>query len=94
MAGKRIFVSAILALFVIASAGTLYAGGGMHESKEPERMSAPEPGTWEYQEALETGSLPPSEAGIPSRTDNPAGEDVETYEAGGVTFRAGVDDGA
>ena len=51
---------------------------------------APEPGSWEFQEALETGSLPAGYFG----TDKEAKDSVDKpalVEVGGVSYRIGID---
>ncbi|MGE5189839.1 MAG: hypothetical protein ACM3NF_07270, partial [Gemmatimonadota bacterium] len=46
-----------LMIAIVAAAATVMAGG---TALAGEKTNAPEPGTWEYQLALETGTLPPS----------------------------------
>jgi len=50
--------------------------------------AGPEPGTWEYSQAMETGELPSLCGDVPC-----AKEEFIFYEAGGVRFRLGIDDG-
>ena len=50
--------------------------------------AVPEPGTWEYSQAMETGELPSLCGDVPC-----AKEEFIFYEAGGVRFRQGIDDG-
>lgn len=101
MRGKRVLSMAVLALFIVASAGALHAGG-WHKSgaSEEGKMSSMEPPpsgseieshTWQYQEALDTGSLPATDAGEVRGAGGFGGEVIHTIEAGGLTYRLGVD---
>jgi hypothetical protein len=51
---------------------------------------APEPGTYEYQGALESGSLPTSPIGAWKEAMDSAGKTV-LAEAGGAVYRIGID---
>lgn len=63
----------------------------MAPSSEP-GTEAPEVGSYQYQEAMETGNLP-SLGTSPSEGEqfSPGGEDIEVVEQGGATFRVGID---
>lgn len=56
-----------------------------------EQAKAPEPGTWEYRQALETGTLPASDVAKAqnniARNDKP----VATVEIGSRVYRVGLD---
>lgn len=55
-------------------------------------MEAPETGTYEYQQQLETGNLPPLEnSRVPGELRSSGGEPIEFVEAGGIGFRVGID---
>lgn len=96
----------IAGLFILASAAVVRADW-YHQSGNPEgtksemsspssetRMEAPEAGTYEYQQALETGSLPPSEGSrVSGEPRSSGGEEIQIVDQGGLKFRSGVDDG-
>ncbi len=51
-----------------------------------------EPGTYEYQQQMETGNLPALEASRgPEERFSPGGEEVQVIEQGGARFRVGID---
>ncbi len=72
---------------VLATA--MLAGGSLALAEEPK---GPEVGSWEYQQALETGTLPPEHHADVS-TAGPAGrqEGQQTIASGGLAYRIGVD---
>ncbi len=72
---------------LIVAAATVIAGGTAMAGEK----TAPEPGTWEYQAALETGSLPASASGKALRESDRVNSPVATIEAGGVVYRVGID---
>jgi len=102
---KRIIgvMSVLLAATVFAGSGKALAAGGEMESqsRSPEAsmsgVVAPvdattEYGTFEYQEAMETGTLPPGEG---RAIDPPAmgisGDQAPVIEVGGLKYRVGID---
>lgn len=82
-------LSRIAMLFVAATLATF--GGRYAPAADKE---TPQPLTWEYQAAMETGSLPSSDF-EGSRTDaerpSVAPEMSPTIEVGGIVYRIGVD---
>ncbi len=75
-----------VAAFVLAAATFIAGGTAMAADK-----TAPEPGSWEYQAALETGSLPASTGDKALQESARAKASVPTVEAGGVVYRVGID---
>ena len=73
---------------VVASVAVLAVGSGAALAVE---KKAPEPGTWEYQLALETGTLPAS--GQAKAKDASARKDAQgsVIEVGGQFYRLGID---
>lgn len=92
MKGKAIITVLAVGLFV-AQAGMAWAGSMEHAGKSEamsSRSAAPDPGSWEYSEALETGAV----AGSPSEhvtTGQFRGEPIPRVEAAGLSYRAGID---
>ncbi len=96
---------AVAGLFVLTYAAVAQAnwyqhsessGGSTSEMTSPSDdpgTSAPEVGTYERQEATEAGKLPPGEKSMSSGGEFRSDENVPTYEVGGRTYRAGIDDG-
>ncbi len=80
---RTVMVAAIMAAaaIVIGSGAALAAG----------KPKAPEPGSWEYRWAMETGTLPASDAGKVTKGRAPTGEPVVTVEIGGRAYRLGID---
>lgn len=72
----------------IAVAAAMALGTGASIAAE---KKAPEFGTWQYQEALETGSLPPAERVMEAGADGGEVRGFPTIELGGVVFRIGLD---
>ncbi len=80
---RRIMAGGIVAAAaIIIGSGAAFAG---------EKAKAPEAGTWEYQWALETGTLPASHAVKEQKNGAPAGERAATVEIGGRVYRIGLD---
>lgn len=52
---------------------------------------APEFGTWQYQQALETGTLPSAGRVMKATPDRGEEQAFRTIELGGVVFRIGLD---
>ncbi len=77
--------SAVVAV-IVAAATFIGSGAALAGEKK-----APEPGTWEYQAALETGKLPASDAGTVRKASGPQSASVPTIKVGGVVYRVGVD---
>ena len=75
-------VTAIMAAAIIIGSGAALAAG---------QPKAPEPGSWEYRWALETGTLPASDAGKPQKDSARADAQVATVEIGGRVYRVGID---
>ncbi len=73
-----------VAAFVLAAATFIAGGTAMAADK-----TAPEPGSWEYQAALETGALPASDRAMEesAQVNSPA----PTVEVAGVVYRVGID---
>ncbi len=92
MKGRAIIMVLAVGLFV-AQAGTVWAGSMGHGGKSEamsSRSATPNPGSYEYSEALETGAL----SGSPSENvtiGHFRGEPVPRAEAGGLWYRAGID---
>ena len=65
------------------------SGGSLALAEEPK---GPQVGSWGYQQALETGTLPPEHHAEVS-TARPAGrqDGQQTIESGGLACRIGVD---
>lgn len=94
----------IAGMFIVASAAAARANwnheSGSSEGTTSEMMSpssgpateAPEVGTYEYQQALETGNLP-SEGNsvVSSEGSSSPGEEIQVIEQGGLKFRLGID---
>ncbi len=78
---KTSTVALILAAATVIAGGTALAG----------EKTAPEPGTREYQAALETGSLPASAPDKARKESGRANSPVPTIEVGGVVYRVGID---
>ncbi len=78
---KTLTLGLILAAATVIAGGTAMAGDG----------KGPAPGTWEYQAALETGSLPASTGDKALQESARAKASVPTVEAGGVVYRVGID---
>ncbi len=78
---KTSTVALILAAATVIAGGTAMAGG----------EKAPEPGTWQYQAALETGSLPASTPDKAAQESARTKAPVPTVAAGGVVYRVGID---
>lgn len=72
----------------VAVAATIIGSGAALAN---ESTKAPEPGTWEYQWAMETGTLPSSGSANPQAESRPAAEPVSTVEIGGLVYRVGID---
>ncbi len=72
---------------VILAAATVIAGGTAMAGGE----KAPEPGTWQYQAAVEAGSLPASAPDKTAQKSARVNSPVPTVEAGGVVYRVGID---
>ncbi len=95
--------TALLAATLLAGAGTAFAAGGKTVSDSRSRamsMSdpsfqadpAPEYGTFEYQKALETGTLPPGDAGtVGAPGGDTPGVRAPAIDAGGLNYRVGID---
>ena len=56
-----------------------------------EKVATPEPGTWEYRSAMETGALPSSQSVKPATEKDGSKAAVPAIEVGGVTYRLGID---
>ncbi|MCL5966465.1 MAG: hypothetical protein M1550_04525 [Deltaproteobacteria bacterium] len=79
--------SRILTIVTVAAVATMIAGGAAWAAGK----SAPEQGTWQYQEALETGKLPVGYFSDASGKSALAkGKDV-VVEVGGRLYRGGID---
>lgn len=70
-------------------AGTI--GIGVGTAAQAEEKKAPEPGTWRYQVALETGALPASESVKMQKESGRTGASVPAIEVGGIVYRIGID---
>ena len=91
---------AIAGMFILASAAVVQANwyhksegseGSTSEMSSPSGelgMETPEPGTYEYEQALETGNLPSQVSG---EQFSAPGEEIAVVEQGGVDFRLGID---
>jgi hypothetical protein len=73
---------------VVVAAATIIGSGAAQAN---EATKAPEPGTWEYQWAMETGTLPSTGSAKPQNESRLAGEPVPTVEIGGLVYRVGID---
>lgn len=71
-----------------AAVAAMVLGAGAAIAAEAE---APEFGTWQYQEALETGTLPSAGKVIKAEPGAAGTQDLPTIELGGVEFRIGLD---
>ncbi len=94
IAGMFIFATA-----AVTQANWYHQSGGSDQSssemKSPSgdvQAGAAEPGTYEYEQQMETGNLPALETS-PGSSDrfSPGGEDVQVIEQGGAEFRVGID---
>jgi|GEM_PF-4059968 len=96
-------VAAALAIGPVAASANWY---GAHEGKEagrtegspamePAGRSAADPGSFEYQEAMETGRLPEgSELSVPGfDREEAARSGVELIDSGTSVYRPGIDAG-
>ncbi len=72
---------------LILAAATVIAGGTALAAEK----KAPEPGTLEYQAALETGGLPASTPAAAHKKADPRTAQAKTIEVGGVVYRVGID---
>ncbi len=94
---------ALLAAILVAGAGPAIAAGGKTVSDSRSRamsMSnpsfpadpAPEYGSLEYEKAMETGTLPPGDAGTvgSSGAETSRGQ-APAVDAGGLNYRVGID---
>ncbi len=75
-----------VAAFVLAAATFIAGGTALAADKK-----APEPGSWEYQAALETGALPASMGEKAVQESARAKASVPTVEVAGVIYRVGID---
>lgn len=96
--------SAVAGVFMLASAAVAQANW-YHESGNPEGSSSvmtspsseaqaetPEPGTYQYEQALETGMLPPgSDSHFSGARSSRGGEDIQVIDEGGFKIRLGID---
>jgi len=94
---------AVLAATLLAGGGKALAAGGDKgsQSRSPatsmsgvssQADPAPEYGTFEYREALETGTLPPGEGrAIDPPAMGKSGDQVPVIEFGGLKYRVGID---
>ncbi len=101
---RAMLTSAIAGMFILATAAVSQANwyhkseGSdqssseyMSPSDEPQAQAA-EPGTYEYQQEMETGNLPGLDTSRGGDEQfSPGGEDVQVIEQGGATFRVGID---
>lgn len=75
-------------LTAAAVAAAMVLGAGASIAAEAE---APEFGTWQYQEALETGTLPSAAKAMKAELGQAGKQALPTIELGGVEFRIGLD---
>ncbi len=73
-------MAVVVAVMVIGSGAALAA-----------ETTAPEPGTWQYQLALETGTLPASDSPKSAKADGGADASAPVIEVGGHAYRVGID---
>jgi hypothetical protein len=74
-------------LLAVVAAVAMSAGIAPALAAEKE---VPEYGTWQYLEAVETGSLPEDYFGRDARIGLP-GDKAPVIEVGGMTYRVGID---
>ena len=72
-----------------AAVSAVMTWGGASLAAEKQEAKTPKYGTWEYQMALETGSLPSESATLAVQSSSDA--KMPTIEIGGVTYRISVD---
>jgi hypothetical protein len=70
----------------VAAATALGTGASIAAEKK-----VPEFGTWQYQEALETGTLPSAIKAMEAGPDAAGKPELPTIEVGGVKYRIGLD---
>lgn len=105
---QRMLLSlAVVGIFLLASSAISLAGdwdwsspsetygpAGSHPSMESGSDStSPDVGNYESRETLEAGTLPPGADTMSSGSGPRSDESVPTIDAGGVTFRVGIDTG-
>ncbi len=73
---------------IMAAAAIIIGSGAALAAEKPK---APEPGSWEYRWAMETGTLPASDAGTVKKDNARADAQVATVEIGGRVYRVGID---
>lgn len=73
----------------VAAVTAIMAWSGTSPAADKQEAKSPEHGTFEYQEALETGRLP-SES-VTFSVHSASDEKLPTVDAGGITYRIGVD---
>ncbi len=73
----------------IVTAAAILIGSGA--ALAAEKTKAPEPGTWEYRWALETGTLPASDVAKAQTDSGRNDKSVATIEIGGRVYRVGID---
>ncbi len=104
MRQRAILTFVIAGMFILTTAAVSQANW-YHKSEGADQSSseymspsgdtqaeASEPGTYEYQQQMETGNLPGLETSPGSEEQfSPGGEGVQVIEQGGATFRVGID---
>lgn len=73
-------MAGVMALTTMIYAGSVQAAGD----------KAPEPGSWEFQAAMETGSLPAGSFGTDKAAKDSA-DKAAHVEVGGESYRIGID---
>lgn len=75
-------VAAAVTMMIVGGAGPVFAA----------EKKAPELGTWQYFEAIETGNFPSQEVSTQVRKSGAEQAPVfETVELGGISYRIGLD---
>ncbi len=73
---------------IMAAAAIIIVSGAALAAEKPK---AAETGSWEYRWALETGTLPASDAGKVQKDNARTDAQVATVEIGGRVYRVGLD---
>lgn len=101
---RAMLTFAIAGMFIVATAAVTQANwyhkseGSDQSSSEymspsdESRAEVAEPGTYEFQQQMETGNLPGLDTARGGEEQfSPGGEDLQVIEQGGTTFRVGID---
>ncbi len=104
MRHRAMLYFAVAGMFILASAAVSQANwyhqsegsqGSSSEMTSPsgeQGNDASQAETYEQQQPVEAGQLPPPES-LRSGNDFPGGEPVETIDVGGLKYREGIDTG-